>query len=74
MKYIAIFEDNKGFTKVLEFAQLPHEYKFSEMTPMKAYDGLPPRAKLPPYIETRFIPKGELQEVYGQKIQKYFQE
>lgn len=36
MKSIAIFEDNKGFTKVLEFAQLPHMYRFIERVPPTA--------------------------------------
>jgi len=73
MKYIAIFEDRKGFTRIAEFAQLPHQYKFQEMQPLSAFAGLKPRAKLDAYIEHTFYPKGEPQEIYGQIIQKYYQ-
>lgn len=77
MKYIAIFEDRKGFTKVLEFAQLPHRYLFAEQDP-RPYGILCTReGELPnPPLATEivFLPKGKLEEVYGQKIQKYYQQ
>lgn len=76
MKSIAIFEDNKGFTKVLEFAQLPHMYKFIERVPPTAstetdINKIPwqhARGK-----EVRFYPEGDSTEAYGIKTQKYYQ-
>ncbi len=76
MKYIAIFEDKKGFTKVLEFAQLPHKYDFIERQPAGAIFKWNPEVtpSVPQDIKITFLPKGKTEEVYGQIIQKYYQD
>lgn len=43
------------------------------MQSAEAYDGLSPNAKLPAYIQVTFFPKGEPEKVYGQIVQKYYQ-
>lgn len=75
MKYIAIFEDNKGFTKVLEFAQLPHKYDFIEYKPASVMSSRADiNSSIPQNSKITFVKKGEPQEVYGQTVQKYYQE
>jgi hypothetical protein len=76
MKYIAVFEDRKGFTKVLEFAQLPHKYDFVEYAPVGAMFAWNPEVtpNIPQDVKITFLPKGKPEEIYGQIIQKYIQD
>lgn len=76
MKYIAIFEDRKGFTKVLEFAQLPHRYDFIERQPLGVIFKWNPEvtSSIPQDKRISFVPKGKPEEVYGQTVQNYHQE
>ena len=76
MKYIAIFEDRKGFSTVLEFAQLPHKYDFVERQPPSVMSIK--NSEVTPHVmhdkKITFLPHGKTQEVNGQIVQKYFQE
>lgn len=74
MKSIAIFQDSKGFTKVLEFAQLPHKYSFVEYQPvsLRGYSAeATPTAPIDKEIV--FYPKGEATKAYGITTQLYYQ-
>lgn len=77
MKYIAIFEDRKGFTRVLEFPVLPHQYKFAERDPRPyGINGEREGVLNNPPLQTEilFLPKGKPEEVYGIIFQKYYQQ
>jgi len=70
MNCIAIFEDNKGFTRTFQFVKLPYEYKFVEYEPIDIAQ-FNPTTKAPKIKETIFYRYGEMTEVYGQTIQRY---
>ena len=75
MKYIAIFEDRKGFTRIIDFPMLPPTYDFIEYEPIKvtAIHQSNIDADSPLNKRLTFYPKGEPQEIYGCIIQKYYQ-
>lgn len=75
MKCIAIFEDNKGFSKVLEFAQLPHKYDFIEYKPASVAFSADSSTTSNFSQDTKitFFPNGKPEKVYGIITQHYKQ-
>jgi len=77
MKCIVIFEDKKGFTKIVEFARFPSQYRFPQYEGIKVVKyGTPTTPTTPTTIshtsrEITFIPYGLRTEVGGQIIQTY---
>ena len=71
MNYLAIFEDEKGFTKTLEFANLPLIYKFVVCGKLKVIQQSTLSEYLPKQEIIEFHPYGERTEVHGKIIQRY---